>query len=57
MGKLGCATCLLGSVVIVLHAPPDKDVKTINEILQYALEPGMIRHQIIASGHWVGADW
>lgn len=40
LGKLGCAMCLLGSAVIVLHAPPDKGVETIDEILQYALQPG-----------------
>lgn len=40
LGKLGCAMCLLGSVVIVLHAPPDKQVTTIDEILGYALQPG-----------------
>ena len=37
---MGCALCLLGSVVIVLHAPPDKPVETIEEILHYALQPG-----------------
>ncbi|KAF2148312.1 DUF803-domain-containing protein [Myriangium duriaei CBS 260.36] len=42
LGKLGCATCLIGSVVIVLHAPPDKDVQTIDEILQYAIQPGFL---------------
>ena len=40
LGKLGCAMCLLGSVVIVLHAPPDKPVESIEEILGYALSPG-----------------
>ncbi|KAL4909897.1 hypothetical protein BDW74DRAFT_143970 [Aspergillus multicolor] len=42
LGKLGCAMCLLGSVVIVLHAPPDQPVETIDEILQYALQPGFL---------------
>jgi drug/metabolite transporter (DMT)-like permease len=42
LGKLGCAMCLLGSVVIVLHAPPDKPVETIDEILSYALTPGFL---------------
>ena len=42
LGKLGCATCLIGSVIIVLHAPPDKEVETIDEILQYAIKPGML---------------
>ncbi|KAL8806301.1 MAG: hypothetical protein Q9182_001448 [Xanthomendoza sp. 2 TL-2023] len=40
LGKLGCAMCLIGSVIIVLHAPPDKDITTVDEILQYAIHPG-----------------
>ena len=39
LGKLGCAICLIGSVIIVLHAPPDKEIKTIDEILHYAIQP------------------
>ena len=41
LGKLGCAMCLIGSVIIVLHAPPDKEIKRVDEILQYAIHPGM----------------
>lgn len=41
LGKLGCAICLIGSVIIVLHAPPDKDIETVDEILNYAIQPGM----------------
>ena len=40
LGKLGCAMCLIGSVIIVLHAPPDKEIKTVDEILDYAIHPG-----------------
>lgn len=36
LGKLGCTVCLLGSVIIILHAPADKDVQTVDEILVYA---------------------
>ncbi|RDW74413.1 uncharacterized protein DSM5745_07075 [Aspergillus mulundensis] len=39
LGKLGCATCLLGSVLLVLHAPGDKDIQTIDEILHLAIQP------------------
>ncbi|KAH3682108.1 hypothetical protein WICPIJ_006911 [Wickerhamomyces pijperi] len=39
LGKLGCAICLLGSVIIVLHAPSDRDIQTVDEILEYALTP------------------
>jgi magnesium transporter len=37
---LGCAMCLIGSLVIILHAPPDEDVKTVDRILEYALSWG-----------------
>lgn len=40
LGKIGCATCLIGSVIIVLHAPPDKEVQTVDEILHFAIQPG-----------------
>ena len=40
LGRLGCSLCLLGSLIIVLHAPPDKEVKTVDEILEYAVHPG-----------------
>ncbi|KAF8605574.1 DUF803-domain-containing protein [Ceratobasidium sp. AG-I] len=42
IGRVGCALCLLGSVIIVLHAPEDKEVQTVDEILQYALQPGFL---------------
>lgn len=41
LGKIGCAICLIGSVIIVLHAPPDKEVQSVEEILNLALQPGM----------------
>lgn len=40
LGKIGCSTCLIGSVIIVLHAPPDKEIETIDEILHFAIQPG-----------------
>ncbi|KAF7596118.1 hypothetical protein BBP40_003380 [Aspergillus hancockii] len=39
LGRLGCATCLLGSVLLVLHAPGDRDIQTIDEILHLAIQP------------------
>ena len=40
LGKLGCALCIVGSVLIVANAPPDKDIQTVDEILEYAMQPG-----------------
>ncbi|KAF9582528.1 hypothetical protein BGW38_000105, partial [Lunasporangiospora selenospora] len=39
VGKIGCALCLIGSVVIVLHAPEEKEISSVDEILDYALHP------------------
>ena len=44
LGKLGCAICLIGSVIIVLHAPPDEEISTVDEILNYAIQPGRLIH-------------
>lgn len=46
LGRLGCAICLIGAVIIVLHAPPDEDIETIETILAYALRPGKKRHAL-----------
>lgn len=40
LGRVGCALCLLGSEIIVLHAPDDKEIATMGDFLNYALKPG-----------------
>lgn len=40
LGRVGCALCLIGSLIIVLHAPEDKEIETVDEILRFALQPG-----------------
>ena len=42
LGRVGCTLCLLGSLIIVLHAPADKPVEAVDEILHFALQPGVI---------------
>lgn len=44
LGRIGCALCLIGSLIIVLHAPADKEVETVDEILHYAIQPGKLSH-------------
>lgn len=48
IGRVGCTLCLLGSLVIILHAPQDKEVETVDEILDYALQPGFIFYLLTA---------
>jgi len=47
LGKLGSAICLIGAVVIVLHAPPDVDIETVDQILHYAIQPGFLLYAIV----------
>ncbi|KAF1952197.1 DUF803-domain-containing protein [Byssothecium circinans] len=49
LGKIGCATCLIGSVIIVLHAPPDEEVDSVDEILNYAIQPGFLMYCVFVA--------
>ncbi|KAF2492485.1 DUF803-domain-containing protein [Lophium mytilinum] len=49
LGKIGCAICLIGSVIIVLHAPPDTPVESIDEILNFAIQPGFLIYCLITA--------
>lgn len=37
LGQIGCALCLIGTVVVVVNAPEDRDIQTVDEILAYAM--------------------
>ncbi|EJT99301.1 DUF803-domain-containing protein [Dacryopinax primogenitus] len=47
LGVVACTLCLLGSLIIVLHAPADKDIQTVDEILHYALQPAFLLYCLI----------
>lgn len=47
LGKLGCAICLLGAIIIVLHAPADENIETIDQILHYAIKPGFLLYCLV----------
>ncbi|KAI9350934.1 magnesium transporter NIPA-domain-containing protein [Obelidium mucronatum] len=39
-GMVGCAQCLIGAVIIVLHAPSQSSTNTIPEFFHWVLQPG-----------------
>ncbi|OKL62953.1 hypothetical protein UA08_01972 [Talaromyces atroroseus] len=39
VGRVGCANCLLASILLVLHAPPDREIQSIDEVLDLATKP------------------
>lgn len=40
IGRIGCLLSVVGAVIVVVHAPEDKNVTSIDELLFYALQPG-----------------
>ena len=55
LGKMGIAHCLVGSVLVVANAPPDKTVETVDEILAFAVQPGVygLSEQMWGWGSWL----
>lgn len=51
LGKMGCAICLMGSVIIILHAPPEKDIQTVDEVLGYATQPGFLFYCFLVASY------
>ncbi|KAL6219719.1 hypothetical protein ACLB2K_007478 [Fragaria x ananassa] len=42
MGMLGCLLCIVGSVVIVLHAPEEQTLTSVQEIWDLAIQPAFL---------------
>ena len=44
VGKVGCFSCILGSVVIALNAPEQSSVADIQEMKEYVIAPGFLSY-------------
>ncbi|TDH05338.1 hypothetical protein EPR50_G00143540 [Perca flavescens] len=42
LGKLGCLLCILGSVLLVIHAPQEQEVTSLQDMTDKLLEPGFL---------------
>ncbi|KAG8068050.1 hypothetical protein GUJ93_ZPchr0005g15051 [Zizania palustris] len=42
LGVLGCVMCIAGSVVIVIHAPQEKEITSVREIWNMAIQPAFL---------------
>ncbi|XP_078787053.1 magnesium transporter NIPA4 isoform X2 [Oryzias latipes] len=42
VGKLGCFLCVLGSVLLVLHAPQEQEVTSLQDMTNKLLKPGFL---------------
>ncbi|KAJ3145090.1 hypothetical protein HK101_002547, partial [Irineochytrium annulatum] len=43
-GKIGCIQCIIGAVIIVLHAPAEASTETIPEFFYYVISPGFLTY-------------
>ena len=37
---LGCVLCVVGCTTIVLHAPQEREIESVSEVWDLAMEPG-----------------
>ncbi|RDY07437.1 putative magnesium transporter NIPA6 [Mucuna pruriens] len=42
MGVLGCVSCIVGSVVIVIHAPQEQNLDSVQEVWDLATQPAFL---------------
>ncbi|CAJ1063737.1 magnesium transporter NIPA4 isoform X1 [Xyrichtys novacula] len=42
VGKLGCLLCILGSILLVIHAPQEQEVTSLQEMTDKLLGPGFL---------------
>lgn len=47
MGILGCVSCIVGSVVIAIHAPQEQTPNSVQEIWDLANQPGCFSSAVL----------
>lgn len=47
IGKVGCAMCLVGSTVVVLHSPKEQEVERIEDLLEKIKDPGIYMYMYL----------
>ncbi|KAI4296199.1 hypothetical protein L6164_036175 [Bauhinia variegata] len=46
-GILGCALCVVGSTTIVLHAPQEREIESVKEVWDLAMEPAFVFYAVL----------
>lgn len=58
VGKVGCFSCIIGSVVIAMNAPEQSSVSNIQEMQHFVITPGFLTYAgVILVGALVTAVW
>lgn len=46
MGMLGCLMCMVGSIIIVIHAPQERSIDSVTEIWNLATQPAFLCYTV-----------
>ncbi|CAD6999738.1 magnesium transporter NIPA2 [Ceratitis capitata] len=50
LGKIGCVLCILGSTIIVIHSPKEKEVENLDVLFEKLQDPGFIFYVLCILG-------
>ncbi|XP_013102310.1 magnesium transporter NIPA2 [Stomoxys calcitrans] len=50
LGKLGCFLCIVGSTIVVLHSPKEKEIEDLDVLFEKLQDPGFIFYVILIIG-------
>lgn len=53
LGKIGCLLCILGSTIIVIHSPKEKEVENLEVLFEKLQDPGFIFYVLCILGSTV----
>ncbi|KAJ2679757.1 hypothetical protein GGI25_001208 [Coemansia spiralis] len=48
VGKAGCALCLMGSVIVVLNAPRDGDIESVEQIMHMVMQLPFLTYALVS---------
>ncbi|XP_057676975.1 magnesium transporter NIPA2-like isoform X3 [Corythoichthys intestinalis] len=55
--KMGCTLCVLGSVLLVIHAPQEQEVTSLWEMSHMLIQPGFVAYMSCVSGACAFLMW
>ncbi|XP_011191922.1 magnesium transporter NIPA2 [Zeugodacus cucurbitae] len=53
LGKIGCVLCILGSTIIVIHSPKEKEVENLEALFEKLQDPGFLFYVLCILGSTV----
>ena len=49
-GVIGCVLCVLGSLTVILHAPEEAAIETVEDVFLHFIQPGFLSYMLMIIG-------